>query len=614
MLTKDNNMAHQSNSPVAVTSPHESLQPKEMADSTSEVNLQGFKIGLAQINFHAGHIEKNLALILDAMKQHKAAGSDLVVFSELAITGYSPEDLLFRADVHLQVQQAIATIQKQTAKLDIAVLIGYPALNESCTHHSADSSHYDSNSNKKSAPLRNCAALIENGKFQATYYKRALPNYGVFDEKRYFTAGNETCVVQFKGIRLGILICEDLWQPEFIDETVAAGAELILSLHGSPYSLSKPAKRQAIMRTHVERLQVPLVYVNQIGGQDDLIFDGQSFALNAKGELVTILAPFAEDHITLATTELTGCIANSISDDEQWPKYETGLNLSMTELDDLYQALVLATRDYVLKNGFKGITLGLSGGIDSALTLAIAVDALGKEACQAVMLPFRYTSEISIIDAKEEALRLGVEFEIVSIEPMFEAFMTGLAPLFENLGKDTTEENLQARCRGVILMAISNKKRRLVLTTSNKSEVSVGYSTLYGDMAGGFNVLKDVPKTWVYALSQYRNQISYVIPERVITRAPSAELAPDQTDQDNLPAYEVLDPLLKAYVEEDASVDDLLAMGFAMEDITRVLRLVNLNQYKRAQSPVGPKVTERSFARERRYPVTNGFNPFLTIP
>ncbi|SET36562.1 NAD+ synthase [Thorsellia anophelis] len=582
-----------------VTSHKDNVQLKPSHHSDTKINL-----GLAQLNLHVGHIEKNLDLILKTIRIHKNLGSDLVVFSELTITGYSPEDVLFRRDLHDQIQYALKEIQNISLELNIAILIGYPMLIEDTNHELAIHS-------KMQPLMRNCASLIDQGKIIATYFKRALPNYAVFDEKRYFNAGHETCVIDFRGIKLGILICEDLWLTELIDETVAHGAEIILSLHGSPFALNKPAKRQQLMQQHVKRLNTPLIYVNQIGGQDDLIFDGQSFALNSKGELVTILAAFAEDNLVIPISDLLNETNNKFIPEEQWPNYVTGTHLSMTELDDLYQALVLATRDYVLKNGFKGITLGLSGGIDSALTLAIAVDALGAQNCQAVMLPFRYTSEISILDAKEEAELLGVQFDVISIEPMFEAFMNGLSPLFDHLPKDTTEENLQARCRGVILMAISNKQKRLVLTTSNKSEVSVGYSTLYGDMAGGFNVLKDVPKTWVYALSAYRNQIEYVIPERVITRAPSAELAPDQTDQDNLPPYDILDPLLKAYVEEDATITELLAMGFSLDDINRVVRLVNFNQYKRSQSPIGPKVTDRSFSRERRYPVTNGFNPFF---
>lgn len=570
----------------------------------TQISKPSFNIGLSQINFHVGHIEFNLDKILSAIEYHSKQGSDIVVFSELAICGYSPEDLLLRKDFNKQIQNALAVISKKTKSLGIAVLIGYPELIDV----NADSPTIIPQERK----LYNCACFIDSGEIQEIYRKRDLPNYGVFDEKRYFMPGEKTCVFKYKEHQIGILICEDLWSDTYITETVNDGAEIILSLHGSPFYLNKALHREKMVSNYASKLHVPIVYVNQIGGQDDLIFDGSSFVVSSTGTTMLSLPAFEESNQQIASHLLFNQKSHT-SKQLDTNHSNTIRGLCDKELKSLYQALVLATKDYVHKNGFKGIVLGLSGGIDSALTLAIACDALGKEACHAVMMPFRYTSEISILDAKEEAELLGVEFDVVSIEPIFDSFMGVLSPVFKSDKKDTTEENLQARCRGVILMALSNKTNRLVLTTSNKSEVAVGYSTLYGDMAGGFNVLKDLPKTWVYALSEYRNQLGYVIPTRVITRAPSAELAPDQVDQDSLPPYEVLDPLLKAYVESDCSINDLIAQGFKLEDIKRVVRLVNINQYKRAQAPIGPKLTVRSFARERRYPVTNGFNPFSEI-
>lgn len=564
------------------------------------------RLGTAQINWHVGNIEENLNKALDAITKHKSSNVDLVVFSELAISGYTPEDILLRSDFAKQVEWAIDELCKVTATLGISVLIGHPS-------YQYESLEQDS----KPCQISNSLSLLSAGKIITTYHKRSLPNYGVFDEKRYFKSGDEPKVIEFNSFKLGLLICEDVWEAELVNELILNKPELVISVHGSPYVANKQTTRETMLQDYAKQYSTPFIYVNQVGGQDDLIFDGGSFTVDHSGEVIQRAPLFQEDHSVIEIKKLPSSTATHkennlvIEANKLAGNNKPNIADRPSPLAEIYQALVLATHDYVKKNGFSGVTLGLSGGIDSALTLAIAVDALGKEQVQAVMMPFRYTADISIADAKEEAELLGVEFDIVSIEPMFDAFMGQLAPLFKDSAKDTTEENLQARCRAVILMALSNKKRRLVLTTSNKSEVAVGYSTLYGDMAGGFDVLKDVSKTLVYELSRYRNSLSHVIPNRVIERAPSAELAPDQTDQDNLPAYEVLDPLLEAYVEQDASVEKLLELGFVESDINRVVKLVNINQYKRSQAPIGPKISNRSFARERRYPVTSGFNPFL---
>lgn len=528
-------------------------------------------IALAQLNWLVGDIEGNTERMLGIVEQYRHS-ADLVMFSELALCGYPPEDLLYRDDFYLRCEQQLARLQK--ASNDVGILVGHPY--------------------KQDDVCYNALSVFHQGKLLARYNKQLLPNYGVFDEERYFTAGKESCVIEFNGYKLGLLICEDLWFNQPVDDAKAAGAEILLSINASPYNLDKPHIRQQLLSDHCLRTGLPLVYLNQIGGQDELIFDGSSKVIDIFGQLTHQLAAF-DEQVELVTFNER--------------QIEPMLNpfVDREPLAQVYQALVLAVRDYVTKNGFKGAVLGLSGGIDSALTLAIAADALGKENVQAVMMPFRYTADISVADAKEEAELLGVEFDIVSIEPMFDAFMQQMAPLFAGTKRDTTEENLQARCRGVILMALSNKRGRLVLTTGNKSEMAVGYSTLYGDMAGGFDVLKDVPKTLVFKLSEYRNSLSYVIPQRVIDRPPSAELAPDQKDEDNLPPYPALDAILEGYVERDLSVEQLVAQGFEEAIVRKVIRLVDINEYKRRQSAVGPRITVRSFGKDRRYPITSGF-------
>lgn len=533
-------------------------------------------VALAQLNMLVGDIEGNAQKIITTTREQADAGADLVVFPELALTGYPPEDLLLRPDLIVRVNAQLDLIAQVSHKT--AVLVGHPW--------------------PEDGKLYNALSVYAEGRLLIRYYKQKLPNYGVFDELRYFSAGDKNALLELNGVRLGLLICEDLWFDAPVDALHAAGAEVIVSINASPYDQEKPQVRQRLLEGHCRRTGLPLLYLNQIGGQDELVFDGCSKVFNAQGEMTHRLAAFAEQVEQVSLHKQQDAL--TITPMAQ-PAVAQGL------LAQTYQALVLAVRDYVTKNGFHGAVLGLSGGIDSALTLAIAVDALGADKVQAVMMPFRYTADISVADAKEEADLLGIEFDIVSIEPMFDAFMQQLAPMFAGTERDTTEENLQARCRGVMLMALSNKRRRLVLTTGNKSEMAVGYATLYGDMAGGFDVLKDVPKTLVFQLSEYRNTLSYVIPQRVIDRPPSAELAPDQVDQDSLPPYDILDAILHAYVEQDKSVADLVAMGFEEEVVRKVIRLVDINEYKRRQAAVGPRITARNFGKDRRYPITSGF-------
>ncbi len=528
------------------------------------------KLTMAQLNWVVGDIEGNCERMLSTVKAQE--DTDLVMFSELALCGYSPEDLLFRPDFQQRCETQLTRLEQASKKT--AIVVGHPWW--------------------QNGKIYNALSFFYKGELQARYFKQQLPNYGVFDEKRYFQQGNERCVVPFKGYHLGLLICEDIWINEPIDALKQAGADLVLSINASPYNREKPHVRTQLIKEHCQRTHLPVIYLNQIGGQDELVFDGCSKVFDERGTITHRLAAFDEQTTIVEFDEL-----NIIPMADPAPE--------LSPLAQVYQALVLATRDYVIKNGFKGAILGLSGGIDSGLTVAIAADALGKESVQAVMMPFRYTSEMSIHDAKEQADLLGVEFDTVSIEPMFDAFMAQLAPMFKNTAADTTEENLQARCRAVILMAMSNKRRRLVLTTSNKSESAVGYSTLYGDMAGGFDVLKDVPKTLVFELSKYRNTLSPAIPQRVIDRPPSAELAPGQTDQDNLPPYDILDAILDGYVEQDKSVSDLVAAGFDEATVRKVIKLVDINEYKRRQAPVGPRITSRNFGKDRRYPITSGF-------
>ncbi len=532
-------------------------------------------IALAQLNVTVGDLHTNTQKIIDqcALFKEKA---DIIVFSELTVCAYPPEDLLLRSKFIADIELCINEIEQSLDNWDddLVIVIGAPLLID---EH-----------------LYNCAIALQKNQDRVIYQKQQLPNYGVFDEKRYFKAGVKTQLISINGFQLALSVCEDLWSGGVAAQAKQAGADIVLNLNASPYHIGKHQQRIDSIQQRVKETNLPIVYVNQVGGQDELLFDGHSFVIDAKGKLIYQAGQTPQTDVIALTNK--GDIKSLAINAEIKP-----------EIAQLYDALVCATKDYVLKNGFKGALLGLSGGIDSALVLAIAVDALGADALHAVMMPYEYTAEMSVTDAELEAKALGVEYSNIAIHQPVNAFLDVLAEQFEGTEKDTTEENIQARTRGVILMALSNKTGKMLLTTGNKSEMSVGYATLYGDMAGGFAPLKDVSKLRVFELSRYRNTLSPVIPERVITRPPSAELSPDQVDSDSLPPYEILDAILEAYVEQKQSSDEIIAQGFSQEDVTRVTRLVDINEYKRRQSPPGVKITERSFGKERRYPITSKF-------
>lgn len=533
---------------------------------------------MAQINPVVGDIEGNVALIVETAQQAKQQyQADIIVFPEMTLTGYPPEDLLFRHALYEQVEKALSQLCEQVK--DVVLVVGYPMMDELGERF-------------------NMAAWIEDGIIQASYIKQNLPNYSVFDEKRYFASGALPCVVEYKGIKFGLLICEDIWKLAPADQAVKAGAEVLLSLNASPFSQEKHQDRIKVVKRRVEEVKCPVIYVNQVGGQDELLFDGGSFATCAEGEVQVQGPEFQTSLVPVSLLKQAGAVA--VQPGIQYPLYENEARI--------YQALVMGVRDYVHKNGFKGVLLGLSGGIDSALTLAVAVDALGAEQVEAVMMPFRYTAPISEEDAAQQAHTMGVCYRSIPIEPIYKASEVALSDAFAGLNEDVTEENMQARIRGLLLMSLSNKTGKLVLATSNKSEVAVGYSTLYGDMVGGFSPLKDVPKTWVYRLASYRNSLGVVIPERVIERAPSAELRPDQTDQDSLPDYAMLDAIIQAFVHEDKSPAEIVsAFGFDLTEVQRVTTMITRNEYKRRQAAPGIRISPRAFGRDRRYPITSRY-------
>tara|TARA_R110002073_G_scaffold336542_1_gene534897 strand:- start:3251 stop:4903 length:1653 start_codon:yes stop_codon:yes gene_type:complete len=541
------------------------------------------RIVLAQGNFLVGDIEANTAKIITFCREAVARlDATLVVFPELALTGYPPEDLLLRPSLNSRIQDALTAL---AVDVTVPVVLGYPAI--------------------RNGRRVNVAGYLRPGCSPQEYFKQCLPNYRVFDEVRYFHAGDSACVIECDGIKLGLTICEDIWHAEPARMAAQAGAQLLVNLNASPYRRDKHAERIEQLATRAADTGLPILYCNMVGGQDELVFDGASMAVNAQGEVVVQGCSFNEAlvPVDVALTP-NGAGAQVVQ--------LRGERLPVPENEEaVYQALVLAVRDYVSKNGFSGALLGLSGGIDSALTLAIAVDALGAEKVEAVMMPYRYTAAMSLEDAEAEARNLNVAYRVLPIAPAFEGFMETLTDAFAGTETGVTEQNLQARCRGTLLMALSNKMGSLVLTTGNKSEVAVGYSTLYGDMAGGFDVLKDVPKTWVYRLCVYRNQAAgyALIPQRVIDRPPSAELAPDQVDQDSLPDYDELDAILELYVEQDYSAEAVIRAGFNRETVYRIVRLVDRNEYKRRQAAVGPRVSRRAFGKDRRYPITNGWRP-----
>ncbi len=534
------------------------------------------RLGLAQLNFCVGDIdgntEKILTTIADARDQHNV---DFVAFPELAITGYPPEDLLFRPGLHRRVERALDIITR--AATGIVVALGHPE--------------------QSSGKIFNSCSILRDGRLSARYRKQQLPNYAVFDEKRYFTAGTEPCIIDVGGIRMSINICEDIWQSQTAATAHGAGAEMILNINASPYRIGKRAARLSALRDAVRASGLPIVYVNLFGGQDELVFDGASLVVDATGQAIVNVQEFVE---TVAIVDVQ--------------KSSSGLEFDgpndklITDAENVYSALVVGVRDYLTKNDFPGAVLGLSGGIDSALTFAIAVDAVGADKVRAISMPSRYTAQMSIDDALDQAQRLGCDCDVIPIEQPFDSFNDVLSEVFQGTAPDVTEENMQARCRGLILMAVSNKFGHIVLATGNKSELSVGYATLYGDMAGGFAPLKDVSKTLVYELARWRNQKSEIIPLRVIDRPPTAELAPDQKDTDNLPPYEILDPILEDYIENDLTPAQIAQKGFAIETVQRVAKMVDRNEFKRRQAAPGVRISKRAFGRDRRFPITSRYD------
>ena len=546
------------------------------------------KIALAQINPKLGDVAGNVARISRARAEAAVGGADLVLAPELVVSGYPPEDLVLKPAFQDACRQGVETLAKETADGGPAIIVGSPWVEE--------------------GKLYNGAFLLGNGRILAKRFKYDLPNYGVFDEKRVFVPGPLPEPIDFNGMRLGLMICEDLWFPATAGYLKQRGADLLLVPNGSPYDHAKPEQRLDIAGSRQDETDLPIIYVNQVGGQDELVFDGDSFVLDCGRQMRARLPSFEEK--VVVTEWQRG--------NDGWLCLPADIAPTLDPMESIYRAMVLGLRDYVEKNRFPGILLGLSGGIDSALSVAVGVDALGADRVRAVMMPSPYTSQDSLDDAAACARLLGIRYDIVSIEPAMRAFDTMLRDIFAGTQKDTTEENIQSRARGMTLMAMSNKLGHMLLTTGNKSEMSVGYATLYGDMCGGYSVLKDIYKVTVFALSRWRNQhrphgalgpLGPVMPERVITKPPSAELKPDQTDQDTLPPYDVLDGILTCLVEQEMAVDQIVAKGYDRATVLRVWRMLDLAEYKRRQAPPGVKISRRAFGRDRRYPITNGFRP-----
>lgn len=538
--------------------------------------MDSLRIIAAQLNLTVGDTQGNLGLIEEAIQRARdELQADMVIFPELAITGYPPEDLLFRQDYLDEIESAMEALVSHAE--GITLLVGHP----------------------QQTPLGLCNAVtvLQNKQWVLSYQKQCLPNTQVFDEKRYFEAGRDTVTMTIKGVQFGLAICEDVWHAEPLQNLKLSHADVVLVMNASPFSADKMASRHAMVKAQARSIELPIIYVNMVGAQDELVFDGGSFAVNKQGEIVSQAPVF---HETLWPID---CIIG-----------DTGFDIPAQNISPLpetmagvYQALVMSVRDYYHKNKFPGIILGLSGGIDSALTLAIAVDAVGKEHVEVLLMPSRYTSELSTRLALEQVTVMGVRHDTLSIEGAYEQFLSTLDHRFNDSHPDITKQNIQARCRGILTMAVSNKTGYLVLTTGNKSEYAVGYATLYGDMCGGYAPLKDVSKTWVYALAAYRNGISPIIPHEVIARPPTAELAPNQRDIDTLPDYDILDKILALYMEQGQSMVQIVEAGFDPSTIEKVVRLLYRNEYKRRQSPPGPKVTHKAFGRDRRYPITSGF-------
>ena len=537
---------------------------------------QSLRIALAQLDLLVGDVHGNAMRVIDtARKARTDLKADLVLFPELSLSGYPPEDLLFHRGFRRQIEAGLAKVREEVQ--DVALMVGFPEY--------------------AGTLIFNSAALLHEGAVAAVHRKAELPNYKVFDEKRYFLPGAQPTVADVKGFRCGLLVCEDIWEPEAAQLARSQGAELLIVINASPYEIHKQREREIVARARVLDVGLPLAYVNMIGGQDELIFDGNSFVMSAAGEVVMRAPAFVEGTFAV----------DFVRDGTRVVPQPGVVEAELSDEASVYGALVVGVRDYVNKHGFPGVVMGLSGGIDSALTLAIAVDALGAERVHAVMMPSRYTSDMSLDDAKEQAELLGVKYSLLSIENMFEATLATLKDEFAGRPVDATEENIQSRCRMLLLMGISNKTGKMLLTTGNKSEMAVGYATLYGDMAGGFAPIKDCSKMLVYRLAAYRNAAGLVIPQRVIDRPPSAELRADQKDSDSLPAYDVLDAILEAFIEEDLSVDEIVARGFDRTTVGRVLDMVKRNEYKRRQAPPGVRVSRRAFGRDWRYPITNGY-------
>lgn len=528
------------------------------------------RIALAQFNPTVGDLTGNTSKIVQLAIQAREAGAQVLVTPELALTGYSPEDLLLRNHFYQAIQSGLDELLELD---DITLVVGHPV--------------------KLGHERFNAATVMRDGNVLGQYHKMLLPDTEVFDECRYFVPGAVPLVFEQNGIKIGVLICEDTWAVEPAAEAADAGAELLVVLNASPFHAGKQQIRLNTVRYRVEETGLPIAYVNMVGGQDELVFDGASFALNRNGVLIAQAGHCTEELmlVDFQTNDINPAVCKAVPDG----------------LGSIYQALITGTRDYVNKNGFPGAILGMSGGIDSALTLAIAVDALGAERVEAVMMPSPYTAPISLDDSRQMVQGLRVSYQEIDIWPVYQKFKEVLSPAFTGLSEDTTEENIQARVRGTLLMALSNKRGQLVLTTGNKSELTTGYCTLYGDMAGGFAVLKDVAKTLVYQLAEWRNRDGEVIPQRIITRPPSAELRPGQTDQDSLPPYDVLDAIMVRYVEENQSMVQIIADGFSPDDVEKVVRLLTINEYKRRQAPIGPRITQRAFGKDWRYPITNRF-------
>ncbi len=538
------------------------------------------KILLAQLNFFVGDIEGNCEKILQYINLAKDDyAADCVVFSELALIGYPPEDLLFREKINARIIQAVDRIKD--ASREISVIVGVPWLEDE--------------------QLYNAALVIQNGCLISKYNKMKLPNYNVFDEKRYFSAGAHPCVFDVQGVKCGVTICEDVWSEEPVKLSKQAGAEVIININASPFHVNKIQQREQEVLSRVSENKVPILYLNQVGGQDELVFDGSSFVVQSDGEKVSQAKFCQQDKLLIGVDQKNKKLSSLLKSQIRY----------VDEIASIYNVLEYGLKEYIEKNSFNGGLVGLSGGIDSALVLVLAVDALGASNVNAVMMPSKYTSQMSLDDAAQLAKNLGVKYTVIEIDPLVSAFERALSPSFDGYKKDTTEENIQARIRGVLLMAMSNKFGNMVISTGNKSEMAVGYATLYGDMAGGFAPLKDVPKLLVYQLSRYRNSLNKVIPERIIERPPSAELAPDQLDQDSLPPYEVLDEILALFIEDDVSRDEIIARGFNEEDVSKVIKMVFQNEYKRRQAPPGIKITQRAFGKDRRYPITSGVIKYL---